>query len=136
MITIQELLSGNNLEEQSQDIKDNLANLLIKMNKIRDKYGKIMRVTSGLRSISQHLSIYSKKGIIDKSKIPMKSKHLQGLACDVYDPNCEVYNWCKQNEDFLKQLGVWLETRQGNWQHFQIVPFKSYKPGGTIWFNP
>jgi len=134
MITLQELNPKNFPVKEL--VAKNLFLLLDKMNIVRKAYGKPMIVTSGLRSMPDHLRIYANKGITDKAKIPMKSKHLFGQACDVADPDGKFHKWCEANEDFLRETGVWLENRQGGWQHLQIVPFGSYKVGGTIWFNP
>jgi predicted AAA+ superfamily ATPase len=133
MITREEITKG---AEIPKEYEANLLKLLEIMNLIRAKYGKIMRITSGFRSESEHLRIYREKGITDKKKIPMKSKHLRALAADVADADGKLNAWCKENEEWLRSIGVWLETRQGGWQHFQIEAFGSYKPKGTIWFNP
>lgn len=133
MITMSELTKGAAIPAEYQA---NMAELLRKMNLIREAYGKPMLITSGFRSLSDHLRIYKEKGITDQSKIPMKSKHLFGQACDILDTDGKLNQWCKENEELLRNIGVWLETRQGGWQHFQIESFGSYKPKGTIWFNP
>jgi hypothetical protein len=138
MITMKELLSGNLLEDQPKEVQESLSKLLDVMNKIRQKYAKPMTVTSGLRGLDQHLAIYKKKGITDTAKIPMKSRHLFGLACDISDPKQELQKWCNENIDFLKQLGVFLEdfSYTKNWVHFQIVPYGSYVEGKAIFFKP
>lgn len=136
LIHMTELLSDNSLEEQSDEIKANLETLLAKINLVRHRYDQPMVVTSGLRTMEHHLAIYAKKGVTDKAKIPMGSQHLKGGAVDIYDKDGKFYLWCRDNELFLEEVGLWLETRQGNWQHLQIAPFKSYKKGGSIWFNP
>ena len=136
IIHMTELLSNNSLDDQTEETKNNLEILLTKINLIRHEYGHPMIVTSGLRNMVHHLEIYAAKGITDRSKIPMGSQHLKGGAADIYDKDGKFYLWCKENEKFLEEVGVWLETRQGNWQHLQIAPFKSYVKGGTIWFNP
>jgi LAS superfamily LD-carboxypeptidase LdcB len=136
VITMSEILKNKKLVDQSHIIQDNLEDLLETMNKVRAVYGKAMIVTNCLRTMDEHLAIYARKGITDQSKIPMQSKHLNGLAIDISDPHGELNDWCKNNEELLIEIGVWLEERQGSWQHFQIAPFKSYRIGGTIWFKP
>lgn len=133
-ITMKELLNKKyKLEDQPQDIQDNLNILLEKVNKIRQLWGKPMSVTSGLRSMEDHLRIYAQKGITDKSKIPMKSKHLYGQAVDIYDPDLSLTEWLKENDSqILKDVGLWCEEGNKNWVHFQIVPPKS----GNRWFLP
>jgi Peptidase M15 len=136
MITMQEILKDKKLEDQSAEIQANLVILLERMNKVRELYGKPMLITSGLRTEADQIRVYAEKGITDLKKIPMKSKHLKGNAVDVSDPKGELNDWCKKNEETLRELGIWLETRQGGWQHFQIVPYGSYTDKKTIFFNP
>lgn len=135
---MKELLGDNKLEDQSEEIQKNLQDLLEKINKVRAAYAKPMTVTSGLRSMQHHLDIYAAKGITDKSKIPMKSKHLFGFACDIADSNGKLKEWVNQNIALMEQLGFWFEdfSATKTWVHFQIVPFGSYKSGGTIFFKP
>lgn len=101
----------------------NLQILHERMNLVRKEYGKPMIVTSGLRSEADQARI--------NPKAP-KSKHLLGLACDIYDPGADLYRWCKAHEDFLTANGLWMEERQGPWQHFQAAPPRS----GKRWFIP
>lgn len=139
MITMSEILKNEGkFEDFSPEIQANLKVLLDKANRLRAKYGKPLIVTSGIRSMEHHLEIYAQKGITDKNKIPMKSKHLFGQAVDFYDPKKELQSWCLVNKDFLKELGVWLEdfNHTPNWVHIQIVPYGSYKEGKSIWFIP
>lgn len=108
--------------------------LLERIGRVRSAYGRPMTVTSGLRTMADHLRIYAQKGITDKTKIPMKSLHLKGAAVDISDPKQELQKWCKDNEALLEQVGLWMEAFSAtpNWCHFQILP-----PGsGRRWFNP
>lgn len=107
----------------SDEIAKNLSILLERINKIRTAYGKIMVVTSGLRSDADQARI--------NPKAP-KSNHLKGLAVDISDPDGSLNAWCKANVKLLEEVGLWLEERQGNWQHFQCVAPKS----GNRFFNP
>jgi uncharacterized protein YcbK (DUF882 family) len=125
MLTLKEINPHN--YDVTPEISNNLNILLERMNKVRTVWAKPMIVTSGLRSQADQQRINPKAS---------KSKHLIGAAVDIYDPKGELHDWCKANEELLRGIGLWLENRQGNWQHFQILPFGSYKPTGTIWFNP
>jgi hypothetical protein len=138
MITMDELLGHAKLAIQSNEVKKNLALLLQRINKVRSAWGHPMKVTSGLRTMAHHLQIYAQKGITDKSKIPMKSKHLFGAAVDIYDPAKTLQKWCLANEKLLKSIGFWMEsfTATPNWCHFQIVPYGSYADSKSIWFKP
>lgn len=129
-------------DEQEANIKI----LLEKMNIVREKYTIPMTVTSGIRTIDEQVAIYKDKaarklfpftdGNYDESKVPLKSKHLYGQAIDILDHDKTLYNWCKANEDFLAETGLWMEERQGNWVHFQIVAYRSWCEGKSRWFNP
>ena len=136
MISMDELLKGTKLSDVPKLHQENLKTLLLRINLVRKVFAKPMTVTSGYRSMADHLRIYKEKGITDTTMIPMASKHLSGCAVDIHDPDMVLYKWCKANEVFLTQVGLWLEYKQGPWIHFQSKPFGSYKLGGTIWFNP
>lgn len=133
-ISMDELLKGTKLESLPKEHQDNLKILLEKVNKIRTAYNKPMTITSGYRSMDDHLRIYKEKGITDKSKIPMQSRHLYGLACDISDPKQELQKWIKSNIKLLEDVGLWCEdfSATKNWVHFQIVPPKS----GSRFFLP
>lgn len=133
MISMDELLNNKyKLEDQSQNIQDALGVLLERVNKVREEYGKPMVVTSGLRTMADHLRIYAAKGIVDQAKIPMKSHHLFGEAVDISDPNLELTSWLKANPDILEDAQLWCEDKNANWVHFQTCPPKS----GNRWFLP
>lgn len=137
MITIEELNpKGVHLEPQ---IMANLVMLYDKMNDVRKAYGRPMIVTSGIRTRDDQLRIYKnifkRKGIpFDESKVPMRSNHLFGLACDIYDPDGAIKIWVMRNLEFCKKLDLYFESFRytTNWVHFQIVPPKS----GRMFFIP
>ena len=92
-----------------------------------------MLVTSGYRSMQDHVRIYKEKGILDKAKIPIKSKHLYGQAADIYDKDGLLYKWCKDNEAILVECELWCEDDPAvPRMHFQCCPPKS----GKRWFKP
>lgn len=136
MLTLEEILKGKLFSSLPLKEQGNVKVLWFRMNKVRNEYGKPMTVTSGYRSMQDHLRIYRQKGITDQSKIPMSSKHLTGCAVDIADADGELMQWCVANETLLRQIGLWLEKGTKGWVHFQSEPFKSYKLGGTIFFNP
>lgn len=133
-ISMKEILKSADFESQPDYIKNALEILIERINQIRDAYGKPMIVTSGLRTLEDHLRIYKEKGITDQSKIPMKSKHLMGKAVDIYDPNKDLQKWCKENEVKLEEFKLWMEdfSATPNWCHFQTEPPAS----GKRWFLP
>lgn len=135
MISLKEILMGRvEFNDLPKEYQDNLMILLERINKVRAAYGKPMKVTSGYRSLEDHLRIYRNKGITDQSRIPMKSKHLSGLAIDIFDPNKDLQKWCLANESLLEQYQLWMEdfSATPNWCHFQCDPPKS----GKRWFLP
>ncbi len=138
MITLKELLSGNDFNSQTPEIQRSLMDLLTKVSQIRTAYNDIMDVSSGLRTMKHHLEIYAAKGIVDQSKIPMKSKHLFGQAVDIRDPAGKLQQWCRDNQALLLSIGVWMEdfSKTPGWVHFQSVAYASWKPGKSLWFIP
>lgn len=139
MLQMQELLKNYQLEDQSQEIQDNLQLLLTRVNIIRSVWGKPMTVTSGLRTMEDHLRVYREKaeraGVpFDQSKVPMQSRHLYGMAVDISDPNKELQTWCKANEKILEEAKLWMEdfSATPNWCHFQTSSPRS----GKRWFMP
>lgn len=129
MISMKEILKNVKLEDLPVEHQNNLYILHERINKIRNLWGKPMIITSGYRSLSEHLRIYREKGVTDQSKIPMKSRHLSGEALDVSDPKQELQAWCLANTSILEEVGLWCEhfDYSPNWCHFQIVPPKSGK---------
>jgi hypothetical protein len=134
-ITFNNLLSGNIISDVPLSHQHNLEDLLKRINLVGDIWGQPMTVTSGYRTMQHHLAIYAKKGITDKSKIPMQSRHLYGMAVDILDEDGKLHHWLQNDPigiTILEKAELWCENRQGPWQHFQIVPPKS----GSRWFNP
>lgn len=132
MITKEEILQGQKCPEGMQD---DLNELVTKVNIVRAAYAKPMTVSSGLRTMKHHLEIYAAKGITDKSKIPMKSKHLYCQAVDFRDVDGSLYAWMKANPKVMEQADIYCELSTVGWLHCQSVPFGSYKAGGSRWFN-
>jgi hypothetical protein len=136
MLSMNEILLGKDLSDLTQEQQDNLAILLERANKLRAVWAKPMTPTNCVRTMSEHLAIYAKKGITDHSKIPMKSKHLIGAALDISDPTLALTKWLESNPQVIEDCDIWLEKGNANWVHIQIHPFRSYKAGGTRWFLP
>ncbi len=141
MLSLKEIIHADIAPEALDP--DKLANqqdLLDKINKVRTAWNKPMTVTSGIRTLADHLRIYAQKGITDQSKIPMKSKHLENMtsaaAVDIADPGLVITQWLKDNPDILEDADLYCEDGNSNWIHFQNKPFGSYKAGGTRWFKP
>lgn len=134
MINMQELIKDKDFNTLDPQIQINLQTLLERLNKLRGIWGKPMTITSGLRTMEEHLRIYADKGITDSSKIPLLSKHLSGKAADIYDPNFELTNFCKANvNQVLKDCILWAEDDTTTPRlHLQTVAPLS----GVRWFKP
>lgn len=131
-ISLKELLGSADYNAQTPEIQANLMILLERVNKIRDLWGKPMRVTSGLRDHQDQIRIYTEKGI-PEDKIPWTSQHLTGGAVDIYDPDLSLTKWLKDDDSkILVDNQLWCEEGNKNWVHFQIHPPKS----GNRWFLP
>lgn len=129
MISLVEILKGVSHDSLSQKIQDNLDTLVERINRVREAYATPMSVTSGFRSMEDHLRIYAEKGITDQSKIPMKSQHLSGCAVDIGDASGALKAWVKLNVPLLEEVGLYCEAFEytPTWVHFQINPPASEK---------
>lgn len=127
MITWQEILGKYKESDIKPEHIPNLKELHEKIQKIRTAYGKPMSITNCYRSTEHHLRIYKDKGITDKKLIPMKSKHLEGLAVDISDPDGKLMAWAKANVKTLEEVGIWCEDGTKGWLHCQIIAPKSGK---------
>ena len=131
MISYKELLGSHAVSELSIAHQHNLEELLKRINIIRAAWGKPMTVTSGYRSMQDHIRIYStlasKRGVqFDASKVPMSSAHLKSSAVDISDPDGSLYDWCRANEPLLESTELWCEEKDDQARvHFQIYPPRS-----------
>lgn len=136
MISMDELLNHKyKLEDQDQEVQDNLAILLERVNKLRTLWGKPMIVTSGLRSKQDQIRIYNAKGIADESQMHMGSRHFKGAACDIADSDGSLKTFVKSNNyQVLKDCILWMEAEDATngWLHIQIIAPKS----GKLEFEP
>ena len=57
----------------------------------------------------------------------LRSKHMTGEAIDIADPEGDLDQWCLDNQEVLKGIGLWLEhpSATKGWCHVQIVPPRS-----------
>ena len=132
MISYNELLSGHVLSDVPIEYQHNLEDLKTRINVVREKRGIPMIVTSGFRSMQDHLRIYRSMGVPD-DKIPMNSWHLKGAAVDISDPDGSLMQWCRDNVPLLEEVGLWIEDDTSVKRvHFQIFPPKS----GNRFFKP
>ena len=54
----------------------------------------------------------------------LKSNHIVGAACDIYDPRNTLDEWCMNHLEVLEAIGLWLEhpSATDGWCHLQIFP--------------
>lgn len=116
------LRSWNELGEPKEITKQNILDLAVKMDKLREAFNKPLRVTSWYRPLSYNAHIGGSKA----------SKHISGKAVDIHDTNGELAVWCVSNLGILKEIGLYIEDprytiipNKGKWVHFQSVPPKS-----------
>lgn len=102
------------------EIERNVERLLSALNKVRSAFKRPMIVTSGLRSMEHHESIYRRMG----KKPPLFSAHLVGLAADIADRDGRLWAWCMENLHLLEAWGLYLEDRSKtpSWVHMQLRP--------------
>ena len=55
------------------------------------------------------------------------SKHMTGQAIDLYGPGNKLATFAFENQDLLKEAGLWMEAPSATptWLHLQTVPPKS-----------
>lgn len=115
------------IEALSPELCSNANTIVPKVNELLSHFGEYRACNSGYRSITDQQRINPKA---------MHSKHLICAAIDIEDQDGRLNKFCKDNPQILEDLGLFLEERQGGWQHFQCIAFNSYKPGHSRWFFP
>lgn len=123
MISMDELLMKRaKFNDLPKEVQDNLNILLQKINIIRSKYGKPMKVNDAYRRIE------------DKPKNgSATSWHYKGAAVDIDDNDSgDFAKWVINNLQLMKDTGLYCEDFRwtngcGSWVHFQIYPPKSGK---------
>lgn len=102
----------------------NLAELLIRLNKFRNIYGKPMRVSSGYRPGKYNTAAGGAKN----------SAHLTCEACDFHDPDRSLTGYILGHPEILINCNLYMEepSRTPTWVHLQIRATKS----GSRIFKP
>lgn len=134
MVSMRELLQGHLISDVEIAHQHNLEELQKRINVIRTAWGKPMIVTSGYRTLYDHLRIYSeinarrRKMKLPTLRVPAFSRHLSGQAVDISDPDGTLYEWCIENLPLLEETGLWIEEKDSEKRvHFQSVAPKSGK---------
>lgn len=126
MISLDEILMKRaQFKDLPKETQDNIMILLERINKVRQAYGKPMKVNDGYRRPEDTPPGGAKA-----------SKHLIGAAIDIDDDDAGTFwFWLMKPENMklLKEVGLWLEhgcythSKGGTWVHLQIVPPGSKK---------
>jgi zinc D-Ala-D-Ala carboxypeptidase len=114
-VTREEILMGRDKDHPLNDTqKQNLEDILVKINKIRDLYGRPMVVSSGYRPAAINANVGG----------AANSTHTQCQAVDIRDANGEFRKWCLNNLQLLKDIGLWIEDFRWTptWTHIQTRP--------------
>jgi uncharacterized protein YcbK (DUF882 family) len=120
-LTKEDLLKGRDKSypnDYTQEISDNLDKLLIVLNKVQDAYGEKLEIESGWRSPAINAATPGAATL---------SNHMKGLAGDIKDPKGKLMNWCLENLQLMKELGIYFEDFRWTptWTHMQIIAPKS-----------
>jgi len=124
----------------TEELKQNLQKLIIKMDVVRDTLGKPIIVTSCLRALADQQRI---------NPTAPKSAHLEGLAIDfvvkgmtvdevldILQPSCHIMGFALENNGSVKRIkengGNVSQPR--NWVHLQVKPLA--RPPQWRIFNP
>ncbi len=139
MITKDEYYAGRYetyKDDLTEQIDDNVDDLLARVNQVRTAYGKPMTVSSGWRPATINSMV--------KGAAP-KSNHIIGCAIDIADYDGKLWAWCMDNLALITKAGLYLEDKRWTktWVHFQSVqpasgkrifaPNSSLPPNPTIW---
>lgn len=123
MVTRAEVLMGRDKEYPlTKELEANLAVLLEKLNKFRQKYAKPMLVSSGYRP-----------GKYNKAAGGAKSScHLTCEACDFKDSDGKLKEFIKKNPKVLEECDLYMEAPEDTptWVHLQTRATKNriFKP--------
>lgn len=130
MITLQTYWMGRDAthaEELTDEINRNAQVTVGRVNELLARAGRsdINEVSSGWRP----------KSINDAtSNAAASSRHITAQAADLPDADRLLAEWCVDNLDVLKEIGLWMEDPRWTptWIHLQVVP-----PGsGKVVFIP
>jgi len=132
-ISVLDYLGSNSLSDLSKEHLGNVNSLIPAVNDVLNKFGEGRKITSGYRSMDDHIRIYDdinkkrKAKSLPELKIPTGSAHLAGLAVDLQDSDGKLDQWCLDNIDWLTEKGLYIEhpTATVGWCHIQLRKPKS-----------
>ena len=116
MVTVDQYLM-NRKSGLTFELLENAIDTVEKVNKLLGYFGSIRTVTSGYRPAAINAAVGGAK----------LSNHMLCKACDLEDKDGKLDNWCMENQDKLKEVGLWLEhpSATKGWCHLQTVPPRS-----------
>lgn len=134
IITIDEYF-GKWAKFGNSEINENAANLLDAVNKLAD-YAIEDGVEFKINPVTGSVVSGSEYGGFRPQSCPMGAKyssHKLGLAVDLYDPDGAIDDWCMENQDKLKECGLYLEHPDAtiSWCH---VSKKAPKSGKRVFY--
>lgn len=106
--------------ELTDDIRLEAQTTVDRANALLAEFGEDRDITSGWRPEAVN------------RKVPgaaLRSKHTQGMAVDLGDPDGDLDDWCSEHLDVLERIGLWQEhpASTKGWCHLQTVAPKSGK---------
>lgn len=111
------LKDRDKIEPLTPDMEINLSLLLISISKVREAWGRPLKISSGYRPPNVNSSV----GGVEKSA------HMSCQAVDIVDNDGYFANWCLNNLTILEKSGIFMEDPRytPTWVHLQIRPVKS-----------
>lgn len=115
------------------DQQTNCIKLLQRVSSLMEEFGQDRSITSGYRSMEDHLRIYkeinekrTKQGL-PELKIPTASRHLIAAAIDLADADGKLDAFC--TDKILEKYDLYREhpDHTKGWCHLQVLPPKSGK---------
>lgn len=128
MVTIEEFFQGRDktyAKDLTPEIRANASDMVLRVNALLQASGLDKRVASGWRPPAVNSATVG---------AAVRSKHMDGNACDLLDGDGTLDSWCMANLKELERIGLWLEhpsatktkDRFGEgWCHVQRLPPKS-----------
>jgi hypothetical protein len=120
VISLEAYYKGRDREfahELTDEIASNAQRTVDLANELLERAGRsdIHTANSGWRPGSVNAAV---------SGAAARSRHITAEAVDIPDPDGLLADWCMDNLDVLKEIGVWIEhpSWTKGWLHVQIVP--------------
>jgi hypothetical protein len=121
MISRDDFFKGRDVDyadDLTQSIEIASSATIVKVNLLLAHFGESRKVVSGWRPPAVNAGT--------PGAAPF-SRHLTGQACDLYDPEGDLDEWCFAHQDVLEKVGLWMEhpASTKGWTHLQTMSPKS-----------